>query len=235
VSGIALIRGFVVAKFLVGVVLFGAAYVWYRQVGLPWFVGLLGLMILATCVAFALLIRGWELDKLLEPALYLLAAIAAWRRRMGWVLALAALATLNRETGVFAALIAMSVDRRWWFWGCVPACLAIALPLRVLGPQPTESIVEALQSNVSPERLVYVVGGLCLVPLLALAFVRYVTPPLQSLYVLLAPAMVAAALVSDRLEQGALLLAPVALLFVPVTLLGLRDVAALRAGRVAPG
>ena len=65
---------------LLGAVLFAAAYVWYRRVGLGWFTTLLGLVLLSTSFAFAGLIHGWELDKLIEPSLFLCAAIAEYGR-----------------------------------------------------------------------------------------------------------------------------------------------------------
>src|SRR4051794_11236360 len=99
VSGIFQIRGFVFAHFLLSLVLFGGAYTWYRRIGLGWLTSLLGLVLLSISAAFALLIRGWELDKLIEPALFLLAAIAAWERQYLVFLGFGVLAVVNRESG----------------------------------------------------------------------------------------------------------------------------------------
>src|SRR5207244_5476545 len=81
VTGAYEIRGYVFARLLLGAVLFAAAYNWYRRVGLGWFASLLGLILLSTSFAFAGLIHGWELDKLIEPSLFLCAGIAAWHHR----------------------------------------------------------------------------------------------------------------------------------------------------------
>jgi hypothetical protein len=239
VSGIYTIRAFVVVRFLVGLLLFSAAYAWFRQLGLAWFTALLGLSLLSVCLAFALLSRGWELDKVIEPALFLMAALAAWSRRHVALVVLTALAVANRETGVFVVALALSALahdeqgilaalRRWPVWACLGVALAIVVPLRALAPQTTWSPLTLLGANLQLDRLVYVVGGLCLLPLLALAWVRSAPEALQRLFWLLAPAWLAFVLFTDRLEQGAVLLAPTALVFLPVVLGAVEQRAAAR-------
>ena len=78
------------------------------------------------------------------------------------------------------------------------------------------------------DRVVYVLGGLCLTPLLALAWVRSSPPNLQRLFWLLAPIWLVWVLLTERLEQGATLLALFALLFVPMTLAGIEHAIATR-------
>src|SRR5215207_1447380 len=204
VSGLYLIRGFVFARFVLGLALFGAAYAWYRHLGSGWLTSLLGLVLLSTSAAFGLQIRGWELDKVAEPVLYLVAGLAAWQRRYPAFLVIAGLAALNRETGAFMPLVALALRvPRWVLVSCLLLCLAIAVPLRLLGPDPSISPAAALAQNLQPDRLVYVIGGLCLMPLLAIAWLRTSPPPMQRLFWLLAPIWLAWVVATDRLEQGA--------------------------------
>ena len=233
VTGAWVIRGFVFTYLLLALALYAAAYAWYRQVGLSWLTSLLGLVLLSTCAAFALLIRGWELDKLLEPTLFLGAALAGWRRQYVVMLGLVVLAVLNRETGALIALVALAAVwreegrfsvaiTRWPVWASMLVCVAGVGLMRTLGSPPTLAVSEAMQANLTLDRLVYVVGGLCLLPVFATVWLRSAPAALQRLFLLLAPAWVLLVLLTDRLEQGAILLAPTALLLVPIALIGLQ-------------
>ena len=244
VTGAYAIRGFVFARLFLGAVLNVAAYAWYRRIGLGWLTSLLGLILLSTSFAFAQLINGWELDKVIEPALFLLAGLAAWNRRYLALLGIAALAAANRETGLFIPLVALaglaledgglrSAITRWPVWACVIVCAAEVVWFRLFVPTPTL----ATWLDLKLDRVVLVTGGMCLMPLLAVAWVHAAPAALRRLFYLVAPAWVALVLAIDRLDQGALLLTPLALLFVPVTLTGIeqairppRELAAPRAG-----
>jgi len=226
------IRGFVFAFLLLATVMYAAAYAWYRHLGLGWLTSLLGLVLLSTCAAFSLLIRGWELDKLLEPALFLTATLAAWRNLYWLMLGVAVLAVINRETGAFMALVAVAalwrqhprlslVISRWPVWASFVVCALGVAAFRAFGPLPTVSVAQAISANVTPDRLIYIIGGLCLLPLLATAWLRAAPEALQRLYLMLVPAWIVFVATTDRLEHGAVLLAPTALLFVPVALIGL--------------
>jgi hypothetical protein len=194
-------------------------------------------MLLSISLSFALLIRGWEIDKLIEPALFLLAALAAWHRRYVALLVLAALAAANRETGAFLPLVALAglahthgglraALKQWPFWACATICVLEITWFRWLGPTPN---VDGFWKDLRPNSLVYVTGGLCLTPILATAWVQSSPLAVRRLFYLVAPAWVAFVLATDRIEQGALLLSPLALLFVPMTLAGAEQL--LRAPR----
>jgi hypothetical protein len=203
---------------------------------------LIGLVLLSTSVAFGTQTRGWELDKLIEPALFLLAAIAAWHGKWWMFLALAVLAAANRETGLFLPFVGLlapaksphPIRQRW------PVILALVVTgvevavLRVLGPTP--SVRPFVDLN--PDRLVYVLGGSCLLPLLALAW-AHATPQtsLRALAYGLTPAWIVFVLATDRIEDGGLLLAPLALLWVPLTVRAVLPVrrAALGPASSVPG
>jgi hypothetical protein len=224
------IRGFVLARLLVGLALFAAAYVWYRRIGLSPLSSLVGLVLLSTSTAFALLIRGWELDKLIEPALFLTVATLAWKGRWLAVLPLAVLAAANRETGIFMPLVVLAALvyrqggyraalRHWALWATLLVC---AVGVSWLHRADVSAATPWL--DVNADRVVYVIGGMCLTPLFAVAWWRSAPPGVGRLFLLLVPVWVLYVLVTDRLEQGAVLLTPLALLFVPMTLAGLEQV-----------
>jgi hypothetical protein len=233
-----LIRGFVLARLVIGMAMLAAAYVWYRCMGLAWLTSLVGLVVLSTSVSFALLIRGWELDKLIEPTLFLIVATLAWRGHWLAVLPFAVLAVANRETGVFVPLVILaaliyrqgsvrSAARHWVLWAAVLVCATEVIWLHRSDGAP---FMPWLDPNLMPwldlnlERVLYVIGGLCLTPLLATAWFRSAPAPVARLFVVFVPIWMIYALGTDRLEQGAVLLTPLALLFVPVTLAGLERV-----------
>lgn len=224
VTGAYLIRGLVVALLLLGTGLFGAAYAWYRALGLGWVTSVLGLVLLSTSVAFAMQIRGWEIDKLIEPILFLLGAMAARRRQWLWFGLLSLLATANRETGVFLPFLAplavphaTDAKRLWPSLACLVVCVAEATWLRHLLPPPP---VRAW-ADLSPDDLVTILGGFCLLPLLSLAGWPAATPSMRWLAWLVAPAWIVFVLATDRLDQGVQLLAPLAVFWLPLSLLAL--------------
>jgi hypothetical protein len=220
VTGAYLIRGIVATQLLIGLILFGAAYGLYRRLGLTWLASLLGINLLAICVAAARQSRGWELDKLLEPALYLTATIAMCDRRPAAFIGVAALAALNRETGIFVPLIAFAWGAATNTTGLMAAILslAIVLPLRILGSHPTLNIAE----NLNAQHIVGVLGGLCLTPVLGVPWIRSASPFVRRLTLMLAPMWLTWILVTDDLGQGAPLLGLTAVLFVPLTLQGVQ-------------
>lgn len=221
------IRGFAFARLFLQAAVYALAYVWYRCIGLGWLTSLLGLILLSTSFAFAELIRGWELDKLVEPAVFLLAGVAAWNRRFVMLLGAAALAALNRESAIFIPLVVLAVLaerkgglgaalKRWPVWACVLICAVEVVWLRQL----VQARPIGLFEDLTVEHLVYVTGGLCLLPLLATVWAPTAPSVLRRLFFLVAPEWVVFVLATDRLEQGVALLALVALVFVPVTLAG---------------
>jgi hypothetical protein len=245
VTGAYLIRGLVFSLVVLGVMLHAAAYAWYRRLGLGWLTSLVGLVVLSTGAAFALEIRGWEIDKLIEPTLFLLAALAAWDGRWVLFVGLAALAAANHQTGLFVPLLALAApdtgqsspprlagpERRSWrgqlgrrlrtgwaVWVSLAVCLAEVVWWSRLAGAPT--VTPWL--DLVPEKLGSVLGGFCLVPLLALGSWRAAPPGLRWL-LCLTPVWVLFVLGTDRLEQGAVLLAPLALVWLPLSLLGVEQ------------
>lgn len=224
------VRGLALALTALGLALYGLAYLWYAELGLSWLTRLLGLAVLSVSVVFALLLRGWELDKLIEPSLYLLAALLASRRQYVAFVAVAALAAANRETGVFIPLVAVAalIDQRgslraalstWPVWVSAAVCLAVTFALRVQLPPPSVRPF----ADLNLERLDYVLGGMCIAPVLAFAWRSAASAGLRWLLYVLSPVWVVFVLASDRLEQGAVLLAPLALVWLPIALLGLEQ------------
>jgi hypothetical protein len=233
--------------------LYGLSYTWCAELGLRWPTRLLGLALLSVSVAFALLIRGWEIDKLIEACLFLLAALCAWRQRFVAFVVIAALAAANRETGVFMPLVAAAavMDQHdnaqalqrsardpaagtaatgwvtaaraaashWSVWVSAVVCLAEVVWLRSLLPPP------AVRPwvDLSLARLIYVGGGLCVLPVLAVAWRSAASTGLRWLLYVLSPVWLVFVLATDQLEQGMLLLALLALVWLPISLAGLEQ------------
>jgi hypothetical protein len=223
-------RGLAASLTFLGLLLYSLSYLWFAELGLRWPTRLLGLALLSISVVFAMLIRGWELDKLLEPSLFLLGGLLAWRRHYRAFIVVAAIAAANRATGAFMPLVAFAAliqERRglrsplssWPVWGSLLVSLAVAIWLRSELPPP--NVRPFADFNV--ERLVYVAGGLCLLPVLAFAWPPGTSMGMRWLLYLLSPVWLLFVLATDRLEQGALLLAPLALIWLPTTLLGLEQ------------
>jgi hypothetical protein len=241
VTGAYLIRGLVFALLTLGIAFNAATYVWLRVVGVTWFTSLVGLVLLSTSAAFAMQLRGWELDKLLEPVLFLLAALAAWHRRWPAYVALAALAAANRETGIFAPFVALvatdpaesavrTLLKRPAFWLALALCAIEVVVLRQLGPTP-RVIPWAYATSA---RFINILGGLCLLPILALALGRAAPVGLRWLLYGVTMVWMVVVLGTEQVDQGVLYLAPLALVWLPVTLLGVEALIRSQHRRSAP-
>ena len=229
-TGAYLIRGLVLALLILGVALNAVTYVWLRTLGVTWFTSLVGLILLSTSAAFAMQFRGWELDKLVEPVLFVLAVLAAWHRRWPAYVLCAALAGLNRETGIFAPFVALvatdpranalapltTLARRPAFWLALAICAVEVVILRNAGPAP-RVIPWAYATS---DRFVNILGGLCLLPILALALGRAAPIGLRWLLYGVTVPWVVLVLATEQVDQGVLFLAPLAVVWLPVSLLG---------------
>ena len=221
ITGAYLIRGLVFALLVLGIAFCGAAYAWWRRLGLAHVTALVGLVLLSTSAAFALEIRGWEIDKLIEPVLFLVAALAAQKRRYVVFGLAAILAAANAETGIFAPFLILLAPRdrkTWWVLGTSLAiCSAEVLILqRIAAPTHIRPWIDT-----NPGELVNIAGGLCLLPVIALACGRAVSTGLRLLLYAIVPVWVLFVLATHRLDQGAAFLAPLAVVWLPVTLLQL--------------
>jgi hypothetical protein len=227
ITGAYLIRALVFALLTLCTALNAATYLWLRALGVTWLTSLVGLVLLSTSAAFAMQYRGWELDKLVEPVLFLLAALAAWYRRWPAYVVFAALAATNRETGIFAPFVALvaaapptnalrTLSRRPAFWIALAICALEAVILRHLGPAPDV----VAWAYVTPVGLGNVLGGLCLLPVLALALGPKAPVGLRWLLYAVTIPWVVAVLATEQLDQGLVLLAPLAVVWLPVSLLG---------------
>jgi hypothetical protein len=227
-TGAYLIRGLVLSLLVLSTAMCAAAYAWWRALELKSSTCLLGLVLLSTSAAFALQIRGWEIDKLLEPVLFLVAALAAYRRQYVLFVIVAIAAAANAETGIFAPFVLLLASpgqkRRRVFAVAIVACAIEVLILLRIAP-PTHI---PLWIDTSPHQLVNIAGGLCLLPIISLAGGRSASRGLRWLLYAVAPVWVLFVLATHRLDQGAEFLAPLAVIWLPVTLLELES--AIRPG-----
>jgi hypothetical protein len=234
VTGAYLIRGLVVALLVLNLALYASAYAWFRTLKLSSLTSLIGLVLLSTSQAFAGEYRGWELDKLMEPVLFLVAAIAAFYQRRILFLVVAVLAVVNRETGVFVPLAALTLPtfnaRRWAFWTALVVCIAFVAALRLVSTQSTAP----LWGGVSAYETINVLGGFSVLPILALAWSRSAPSGLRVLLYLLTPLWYVFVVATDHLVQGAVVLAPLALLWIPISLLGVEQSLGARGAAPVP-
>ena len=190
-----------------------ATYLWLRALGVTWLTSLVGLVLLSTSAAFAMQYRGWELDKLVEPVLFLLAALAAWYRRWPAYVLLAALAAANRETGIFAPFVALVAaeppTNALRTLSTKASVLDRARHLRPRSGLPAPARRRRPASSPGrtprPSRFVNVLGGLCLLPVLALALGRAAPVGLRWLLYAVTIPWVVVVLATEQVDQGLVL------------------------------
>lgn len=230
-SGAAPLRGYTVVRFLQGLALFASAYAFYRMLGLAWMTRLVGLMLLSISVTFGTLApdRAFELDKITEAILYLLAGIALLRGRPGWLIPLSVLAVLNRETGILMPLMYLAAQasgrerfltavRSWQF--LLMAALALSLAGVLIVMSGGVGLEGGIRSRgFSLETFTYANGGFALMPLLAALWVGSSPGLLKRLFWSLSPAWLILGLLTEPVRFGAYLLPANALLFIPIALL----------------
>jgi hypothetical protein len=100
--------GFVLFRGAQELCIFGLGFVYFRNLGLGRRISMVGLTILCAAMLVGQIQTNWQLDSYTELVLYLLACILALARRFVWVVGVAALAAVNRETGVLIPLIPLA-------------------------------------------------------------------------------------------------------------------------------
>jgi hypothetical protein len=154
----------------------------------------------------------------------------------------AALAAANRETGIFAPFVALvatdqsenalrTLVKRPAFWVALAVCAVEALVLRELGPTP-HVIPWAYATSA---RFINILGGLCLLPVLALALGRAAPTGLRWLLYGVTIVWVIFVLGTEQVDQGVLYLAPLSVVWLPVTLLGIEALIRAPHRLAAPG
>jgi hypothetical protein len=233
--------GFLGFRVLENIAIFALAWMLLRRLGASRQVAALGLCLIAFAMTQALYHAGLAFDSYAEVAVYLAGALLVLTRRHGWVVPLAVLGALNRETSglvpvmVLAAAVPLGLrtreGRRVALIGAAAlAAYALTVGAVRLAVGPADLILpegkhpgwEILELNVT--RAVTwdnVFRTVTLVPLVALVRLRHWPRELKVMALAVVPVWLAAHLLGAVLAETRLLLVPYALVAVPGALAGL--------------
>lgn len=231
---------FVVLRLAQNLLLFSLAWVYYRRLGIAPYPLLLGLSALAWGMTQANYGADLGFSAFTDVLLYLCAAIALLEGRPRWIIAIAAVAALNRESSVLLPFVALACAVRRTpvlrlersIAGPALAALSVWVLLYVglvliFGARPFLPFVATpglamLKYNLSHgEAWGHAVGTLGIVPVLALLSWRGWPPLLKPLFWSVVPLWCIAHLFCAPLDQSRVLLLPQVLVFIPGLLGGL--------------
>jgi hypothetical protein len=235
------VAGFLAFRVLQNAAIFGLAWLLYRRLGLSRYASVLGLGLIAWAMTQALLHSGLAFDTYGDVVVYLAAALLILSRRYAWVVPLAAIGALNRDTSglVPIVLIAWAVPmglrtpegRRVVRLGlaALAAFAATTVALRVAaGPG---DLILPYGRHPGWQLFEYNFGRgqtwdqlfrtLTVLPLLALWSFRRWPLSLRVLGVALVPAWLTIHAFGAVLQETRLLLVPYVLILVPGALIGL--------------
>ncbi len=239
--------GFVTFRVLQNVVIFGAFWVLLRRFGFGRRVAALGMVLLAVAMTQALYDSGVVANTYTDVAVYLVAAILILDGRYGWIVPLAVVGALNRETSglIPVMLLAVAVVHglrtptgRRALWCGIAALAAYAITTAsvrlVIGPAPlfkpfglSPGLAYAeynLRSSLTWENLARTLN---IVPFIALARIKRWPRELKAFALAIVPAWIVIHLFASILAESRLVLVPYAVVFVPGALF------AITAGRAA--
>ncbi|MBI2756382.1 MAG: hypothetical protein HYX52_06715 [Chloroflexi bacterium] len=233
-SGAYLGKGFFAMRFFQCLVIFGLGNLYYRALGIRWGTRMAGLALLAWAIAYASYERGWELPSFTQAALFVSAGylLTIPSLSIGWIAPLAFLAPFDGAAGLLLPWLALLRPGPWTPRDRRLLAGVAAIGLIPFGALHAGEIAPAVASagtlwasalrtlgrNLDPRTLASLLAGLAFVPVLAFAWSRDTSPGLRRVLWALGPPWLAAALVIQPLGQGALLLPPVAAIFLPVVL-----------------
>lgn len=235
---------FLGVRLLQNLLIFLVAAYYYKKLGLTTYGAILGLAILAWSMTQALYAADLQFNTYSDVLFYLLAGLAIAYRRYLWIIPIIVLAALNRETSglIPFMLIAdqlqirptLNAPRRNLTIAGIALVLyaAIFIGLRIAyGPQ--ELLVpyghhigmELFTYNLSPNQnlpatLIEVFGVLSVLPILAILSMRRWPDLLTRFFWTVVPLWFLIHLFASVIAESRLLLVPMALVFIPGTLLG---------------
>ena len=207
--------------------LLAAAY--YRQLGLSLPHALLGMILLAWGMSYSHYDSDLQFNTFFDVIFYLLAGWCVLRGRSAWIVPIAALAALNRETSgliPFLPLAAAPGSARRLAPVCAAALLGyagVSIGLRLLygtqeyhGPYGHEPGLDLLGYNlwraITWQQLF---ATLSVIPLLALLAWRRWPRPLKGFFLAVVPVWVVVHAFAAVLAESRLFLVPQALVFIP--------------------
>ncbi len=249
---------FLVFRAVQNFLLFVAAHLYYRALGLALGPSLLGLSLLAWGMTNALYDSDLQLSTYFDVAAYLLAGWVIMRNKLIWIIPITAAAALNRETSGLIPIIMVAAHvsnperktnlRKVLFIAVVSLAIyaVVFVGLRMLlGPRPPAVVyghrrgLPILKFNlVRPITYLQVLATLGIIPLMALFMYRRWPRVLRAFFWTLVPIWTVIHMFLGVLAESRLLLVPQALVFIPAALIGfypVRQPAAGVAGTDMPG
>ena len=237
------VNSYIIFRFLQCVLIFVAAGIYYRKLGLALFPNLIGLSVLAWGMSHSLYNSDLSLNVFFDIAFYLLASIAILNGKFAWIPLLMIPAAFNRET---SALIPLMLVAFAYFGGdgnkkIKPAVLYAITGLILFGiifsglrwfygeqifltadgyRPGIGLLVLNLSRWVTWEQLLITLG---LIPILAMFVYPSWSRPLKIFFWVVAPAWFGVHFFSSLVAESRLLLVPQALIFIPGMLFGLTE------------
>jgi hypothetical protein len=236
---------YIVFRFLQCLLIFLAAGVYYRKLGLPLLANLLGLSMLAWGMSHSLYNSDFSFNNFFDIAFYLIAASLILEDAFGWIPLLMIPASLNRETSALIPFLLLGLayfentpDRnmkRAIFFTVFSLAIFVAIfaGLRIFyGEQPFLTAdgyypgVGLLVLNVSRlvtwEEILITFG---LIPLVAIFAYRDWPKTLKIFFWIVVPVWFGVHFFAALVAETRLLLVPLALVFIPGALLGIAGTA----------
>ena len=235
------VNSFIGFRFLQCLLIFGAAALYYRKLGLSIFAGLLGLSMLAWGMSYSLYNSDLSFNVFFDLAFYLIAAVLILNRHYIWILPLMVVAAFNRETSALIPIMMLAhayfdADNPARFRSAVSIALAglavyalIFIGLRIhYGPQVFLTadgyypglglLLLNLKRIVTWEQLLIAFG---IIPVLSVLAYRQWARSLKIFFWTVVPLWLAVHFFAALVAETRLLLVPFALIFIPGALLGI--------------
>ena len=232
--GVGTVAAFEIVRVAQLTAIFALLWAYLRRVGLPPAARALGLGLLLAALPIATYGSDLRFDTYTDLGLFLIAALLIHSGRFGWILPLAVVAALNRETAIFipvllavVAVLEQHRDQRRRILVIagvsIGSFLAVLAIVRIaVGPEPPILVrgagpgFDLLRLNLTSETTArHLLTMMNIVPFLALAGVRRWPGWLQLWGLVLVPAWVVLHLLGGALEEARLLLVPFVLVLIP--------------------
>jgi hypothetical protein len=241
---------FVVTRLLQNTLMFMAAIGYWRRLGIPRGLVLIGLAVFAWGITYAGYGSHLAFDTYFDVLFYLLAGYAILAHRPIWIIPLTAIAALNRETSaLIPALLAstalsqgrpFSIDRRTLTVAAVAGAVFVAAFVAVrLALGPRDPLVayghrpglDMLLFNLTNRQTYFsLVATLSYIPLLALLLYREWPTVLRRFFWALVPLWIIVHAFMAVAAEARLFLVPQALIFIPACLLTADEIRRHNAG-----
>lgn len=230
---------FLSARIFQNALILTLGFLYYRRLGLDPAAAFVGLGVVTWSMTHSLFDSDLSFNTYTELAAYLLAGLIVLSGRIGWLIPLVMVGTLNRETIAFVPLLLLSAEYRRGrrmerrVARLSVACLLVFVleyvGIRLLvGPRPLKLAyghrpgIDLMTYNLfRAETWSHLAATMNIFPIVAVVYFRHLKPILKRWMIVLAPAWLGVHLVLAVLAETRLLLVPQVLVFVPAALMAI--------------